>query len=62
MKEIRDSATVHGVELTIEMEAPPPEVDKGHYLVKPAERFLGCYASVSGLGTEASEYSRFAPA
>ncbi|MFL9897049.1 hypothetical protein PQR75_23685 [Paraburkholderia fungorum] len=27
MKEIRDSATAHGVELTIKMEAPPPELD-----------------------------------
>ncbi|WP_408259882.1 M20/M25/M40 family metallo-hydrolase [Paraburkholderia xenovorans] len=42
-------------------EAPPPELDEGHYLVKAAERILGCCASVSGLGTEASEYSKLAP-
>jgi acetylornithine deacetylase len=61
VKEIRDSATAHGVELTIKMEAPPPELDEEHYLVKAAERILGCCASVSGLGTEASGYSKFAP-
>lgn len=61
MKEIRDSATTHGIGLTIKMEAPPPELDEGHYLVKAAERILGCCASVSGLGTEASEYSKLAP-
>jgi acetylornithine deacetylase len=61
MKEIRDSAAAHGVELTIKMEAAPPELDKKHSLVTTAERILGCRACVSGLGTEASEYSKLAP-
>jgi acetylornithine deacetylase len=61
MKEISDSAAAHGIELTIKMEAPPPELEAGHYLVKAAERILGRCACVSGLGTEASEYSKLAP-
>jgi acetylornithine deacetylase len=61
MAEVRESAAAHGVELTIKMEAPPPELDKKHSLVTAAERILGCCACVSGLGTEASEYSKLAP-
>jgi acetylornithine deacetylase len=61
MEEIRNSAAEHGVELIVKMEAPPPELDKKHFLVTSAERILGCCACVSGLGTEASEYSKLAP-
>jgi hypothetical protein len=41
MKEIRDSATAHGVELTIKMETPPPELDDEHYLVKASDGSWG---------------------
>jgi acetylornithine deacetylase len=61
MKEIRDSAAEHDLELTIKMEAPPPELDKNNPFVQAAERILGCCSVVSGLGTEASEYSKLAP-
>ena len=61
MEEISASAAAHDVELTIKMEAPPPELDKKHSLVLSAERILGRCACVSGLGTEASEYSKLAP-
>jgi acetylornithine deacetylase len=61
MTEIRNSASRHGIDLTVKMEAPPPELDKRHSLVTSAERILGCCACVSGLGTEASEYSKLAP-
>ena len=60
--EIKAAAERHKLELIIKPEAPPPELPPNHPLVRCAETILGCRAEVAGLGTEASEYSRLAPA
>ncbi|MFT4066674.1 M20/M25/M40 family metallo-hydrolase [Paraburkholderia sp.] len=61
VEEIKKSSIAHGIDLHVKMEAPPPELEEDHYLVTAAKRILGCCAKVSGLGTEASEYSKLAP-
>ncbi len=60
--EVTQSATRHGLELIVKPEAPPPELPPDHPLVVKAEAILGRRAEVAGIGTEASEYSRLAPA
>jgi acetylornithine deacetylase len=58
---VRDSATRHKLEIDIRPEAPPPELPPDHTLVRSAEKILGTRATVAGLGTEASEYTKLAP-
>jgi len=60
--EVTESARRHGLELSVKPEAPPPELAADHPLVARAEAILGGRAEVAGIGTEASEYSRLAPA
>ena len=61
IERVRASAQRHGLELHINPEAPPPELPPNHRLVCRCESVLGIRATVAGLGTEASEYSKLAP-
>lgn len=58
---ITQSAKRHGLELEIRREASPPELSPNDPIVVKAEQILGVTATVAGLGTEASYYSRCAP-
>jgi acetylornithine deacetylase len=58
---VERAAKKHGLELAVKREAPPPELPTDHWLVSAAEAIVGTTASVAGLGTEASEYSKIAP-
>ena len=61
IEKVRESAARHELDLEIRPEAPPPELPPDHALVRRAESILGAKATVAGLGTEASEYTKLAP-
>jgi acetylornithine deacetylase len=61
IEKVRESAARHKLDLDIRPEAPPPELPPDHALVRRAETILGTKATVAGLGTEASEYTKLAP-
>jgi acetylornithine deacetylase len=61
IEKVRESAARHELDLEIRPEAPPPELPPDHPLVRRAESILGAKATVAGLGTEASEYTKLAP-
>jgi acetylornithine deacetylase len=61
IEKVRESAARHKLDLEIRPEAPPPELPPDHVLVRRAESILGAKATVAGLGTEASEYTKLAP-
>jgi acetylornithine deacetylase len=61
IEKVRESAARHKLDLDIRPEAPPPELPADHALVRRAESILGAKATVAGLGTEASEYTKLAP-
>jgi acetylornithine deacetylase len=61
IERVRDCAAMHKLDLEIRREAPPPELPADHRLVRRAEEILGAKATVAGLGTEASEYTKLAP-
>jgi acetylornithine deacetylase len=62
IERIRDAAERHGLELEVRPEAPPPELPADAPLVRALEAIVGTAAIVMGLGTEASEFSKLAPA
>ena len=58
---VMGSAKQHGLDLSIQREAPPPEIPSNHPLIALASRVSKKEAEVVGFGTDASELSRAAP-
>lgn len=61
VERIQASAERHGLELRIQREAPPPEIQADHPLAALAADISGAAPQVVGFGTDASELSRAAP-
>lgn len=58
---VMSSAKQHSLDLSIQREAPPPEIPSDHPLISLASTISGKEAEVVGFGTDASELSRVAP-
>lgn len=61
VERVRQSADRHELELTIQREAPPPELPVDHPLVSMVADVSGAAPEVVGFGTDASELSRAVP-
>jgi acetylornithine deacetylase len=61
VERVQGSAARHGLGLSIQREAPPPELPADHPLVSTVAAIAGNPPEVVGFGTDASELSRAAP-